>query len=46
MHIFLDNLHQGGKYSSNLAIQQVELRREEKFIDQNLYPLHIYRLNI
>ena len=34
MHTFMDNFHQGGKYSSQLASHQSELRREEKFIDQ------------
>ena len=34
MHIFLDNFHQGGRYSAQIAIQQVELSREEKFTDQ------------
>ena len=34
MHIFLDNLHQGGKYSAQIASHQAELRREEKFTDQ------------
>ena len=36
MHTFLDNFHQGGKYSSQIAIHQVELRTEEKFIDKKL----------
>ena len=31
MHIFLDNFHQGGKYSAQIAIHQAELRREEIF---------------
>ena len=34
MHIFVDNFHQGGKYSTQIAIDQVELRREGKFTDQ------------
>ena len=34
MHTFLDNFHQGGKYSAQIAIHQAELRREEKFTDQ------------
>ena len=34
MHIFLDNFHQGGKYSAQIAIHQAELRREEKFTDR------------
>ena len=34
MHIFLDNFHQGGKYISQKASHQEELRREEKITDQ------------
>ena len=34
MHTFLDNFHQSGKYSAQLAIHQAELRREEKHPDQ------------
>ena len=34
MHTFLDNFHQSGKYSAQLASHQAELRREEKFPDQ------------
>ena len=34
MHTFLDNFHQGGKYSAHITIHQVELRREEKFTNQ------------
>ena len=34
MHTFMDNFHQGGKCSDQIAIQQAELRREEKFTDQ------------
>ena len=30
MHTFLDNSHQGGKYSAQIASHQAELRREEK----------------
>ena len=29
MHTFLDNFHQGGKYSAQIASHQAELRREE-----------------
>ena len=35
MHTFLDNFHQGGKYSAQIAIQQAKLRREETFTDKN-----------
>ena len=34
MHTFLDNFHQGGKYSAQIASHQAELRREEKCTDQ------------
>ena len=34
MYTFLDNFHQGGKYSAQLANHQAELRREETFTDQ------------
>ena len=44
MHIFLDNFNQSGKYSALIASHQEELRREEKFTDQNIYLSHTYRL--
>ena len=34
MHTFLDNFHQGKKYSAQIASHQAELRREETFTDQ------------
>ena len=34
MHTFMDNFHQGGKYSAQIASHQAELRREENFTDQ------------
>ena len=34
MHIFMDNYHQGGKYSTQIASHQSELRREERFTNQ------------
>ena len=34
MHTFLDNFHQGGKYSAQIASHQVGLRREETFTDK------------
>ena len=49
MHTFLDNFHQGGKYSAQIASHQAELRREEKFTDQkslNISSLQIDYLNI
>ena len=42
MHTFMDNFHQGGKYSAQIASHQAELRREEIFTDQN--PLSISSL--
>ena len=49
MHTFLDNFHQGGKYSAQIASHQAELRREEIFTDQkslNISSLQTYYLNI
>ena len=49
MHTFLDNFHQGGKYSAQIAIHQAELRREEKFTDQkslNILSLQTDYLNL
>ena len=34
MHTFLDNFHQSGKYSAQLASHQAKIRREEKYPDQ------------
>ena len=34
IHTFMDNFHQGGKYSAQIASHQAELRREETFTDQ------------
>ena len=49
MHTFLDNFHQGGKYSARIASHQAELRREEKFTDQkslNISSLQTDYLNL
>ena len=49
MHTFMDNFHQGGKYSSQIASHQAELRREETFTDQkslNISSLQTYYLNL
>ena len=49
MHTFLDNFHQGGKYSAPIASHQAELRREEKFTDQkslNISSLQTDYLNL
>ena len=34
MHMFLDNFHQGGRYSDQIASHQAEFKRKEKFTDQ------------
>ena len=34
MHLFLDNSHQGGKYTAKIASHQAELRKEEQFTDR------------
>ena len=49
MHTFMDNFHQGGKYSSQIAIHQEKLRKEEKFTYQkslNISSLQTDYLNI
>ena len=49
MHTFLDNFHQSGKYSAQLASHKAELRREEKFPDQkclNISSLQTDYLNL
>ena len=49
MHIFLDNFHQGGKYSDQKDSHQEESRREETFTDQkslSILSLHTDYLNI
>ena len=49
MHTFLDNFHQGGKYSAQIASHQAELRRDEKFTDQkslNISSLQTDYLNL
>ena len=49
MHTFLDNFHQGGKYSAHIASHQAELWREEKFTDQkslNISSLKTDYLNL
>ena len=49
MHPFLDNFHQSGKYSAQLASHQAELRREEKYLDQkclNISSLQTDYLNL
>ena len=49
MHTFLDNFHQGGKYSAQIDSHQAELRREEKITDQkslNISSLQTDYLNL
>ena len=49
MHTFMDNFHQDGRYSARIAIHQLELRREEKSIDQKYLStsdLHTDYLNL
>ena len=49
MHTFLDNFHQSGKYSAQLASHQAELRREELYPDQkclNISSLQTEYLNL
>ena len=49
IHTFLDNFQQGGKYSTQIASHQEELRREETFTDQkylSISSLHTDCLNI
>ena len=49
MHKSLENLHQGGKYSAQIASYQAELRREETFIDKNslkISSLHTDYINL
>ena len=49
MHTFLENFHQGGKYSAQIASHQEELRIEEKFTDQkslNISSLQTDYLNL
>ena len=49
MHTFLDNFHQSGKYPSQLASHQAELRREENYPDQkclNISSLQTDYLNL
>ena len=43
MHIFMDNFHQGGKYSSQTASHQTELNREENLLMKNYWTSPPYR---
>ena len=42
MHTFLDNFHQGGKYSAQIASHQAELRREKILPIINHWTSHRY----
>ena len=44
IHTFLDNFHQGGKYSAQIASHQAELRREENLLTKNHWTSLPYRL--
>ena len=49
MQTFMDNFHQYGKYSAQIASLQAELRREEKLTDQkslNISSLQTDYLNL
>ena len=49
MHTFLDNFHQDGKYSTQIASHQAELRSKEKFTNQkslNISSLQTDYLNL
>ena len=39
MHTFMDNFHQGGKYSGQISSHQAELRREEKLTDKKSFNI-------
>ena len=46
IHTFLDNFHQGGKYSSQIASHKAELGGEGNFTDKNCYLFHLCIINI
>ena len=46
MHNFLDNFHQGVKYTAKIAINQAESIKKKNVPTKNLCLLHLYRLNI
>ena len=45
MHTFLDNFHQSGKYSAQLASHQEELRREERYPDQKCLNISYFQID-
>ena len=49
MHVFLDNFHQGGKYSEQISSHQAQLIIEGSFTDQkylSISSLHTDYLNL
>ena len=46
MHTFMDNFHQGVKYSAQIPSHQAEWGREETFTDEKHWTYHPYRLII
>ena len=49
IHILLDNFHQSGKYTAQIASHQVDLKRKGKFTDQkylSVLYLQNYYINI
>ena len=49
MHTFMDNFHQGGRYSAQIASHQEQLRRESKFTDKkyvSISSLHTDYINL
>ena len=49
IHTFMDNFHQDGRYSAQIASHQAELRREGKITDQkslSIYSLQTDYLNL
>ena len=45
MHTFLNNFHQGGKYSAQMDSHHAELRREETFTDQKSLDISSLQTN-
>ena len=43
MHTFLDNFHQGRKYSAHISIHQAELRREARFTYQKYLYISFFQ---
>ena len=45
MHTFLNNFHQGGNYSAQIASHKAELRREGKFTDQKYLSISYLQID-